>query len=160
MSDNYLRLIALDPAFVPERSAAIEAEAFIRQALPKADAIEAEYYSKPIFIDQGSNLDAVICPRCGKRLDFGIAPDGEALVEWFSDIVARFDETPPENTTVSMACCGAVVPFPELHFDWPAGWASFEISALNPGIVSVPEALVAQIEAILGCKVTCVWAHY
>ena len=60
-----------------------------------------------------------------------------------------------------MPCCGAVVPFTALTFDWPAGFARFRLSIDNPQVERpVATEIVRELERILGCSLTQVWALY
>jgi len=159
MSDNYLRLIPADPRYVPPDDLAAAAVGIASRALPDADVIQAERHAEPVFIDQGANLEAIICPAC--RLRTVIFGQDDAIQQWWDELVDALQGTSAADVEVHMACCGATVLFPELEFDWPAGVASFEISVRNPGIGNpLDEAVVAQIEVTLGCRVKQVWAHY
>lgn len=48
-----------------------------------------------------------------------------------------------------------------LKFDWPAGFARFELSIWNPG-VDGPLSLdiIQKLEDHLKCKLIEIWAHY
>ena len=121
----------------------------------------AENHRHPVFIDQGSNLEAIICPACRARLSFHTAPNAQAVQQWWYSIAEQLEGANLANLQVAMMCCQSSVSFGDLGFDWPAGVASFEISVMNPGIAqALPEGLVRQLEGILGCRVRQVWAHY
>lgn len=163
MSDDYLRVIPVDARFVPATDLAQTAVGLLGPALPDADEIVAETYDHPVFIDQGVNLETVICPACSARLSFYPTEKAEAVRKWWHAITDPLDLSTQNvaNLRITMYCCGAFVLFSELTYDWPAGVASFEISILNPGIRgSLPEELLVKLESVLGCRVRQVWAHY
>jgi len=160
MSDNYLRLIPTDPHYIPPQEAIQRACALVTDALPNAHLVEVESHSQPVFIDQGNNLEAVLCPRCRTRLAL-YGAGAEATAEWWEAIADSLTRQNVASERVTMPCCGANIAFPELEFDWPAGVASFEISVRNPGIGNPLESdVIAHLERILRCHIRQVWAHY
>jgi len=68
MSDNYLKLIPFDIGFVPDERSHQEAINYLEQLTPDGEEVEVEVYSKVTFIDQGQNLEEVICPSCKASL--------------------------------------------------------------------------------------------
>jgi hypothetical protein len=159
MSDNYLRLIPDDPRFTPPRRAARAALQLLKQAV-RSDRVEAEYYATPVFIDQGTNLEAIICPLCARRHPLHDAPAAKATGKWWSSMSARLDRTNPADLRTRTPCCNRLVEFSRLTFDWPAGVASFELSLLNPNRGDLRPALLDRIRAMLGCAIRMVWARY
>jgi hypothetical protein len=161
VSDNYLRIVPIDPRFIPAESVAQAAVQMLGPAVLGADRVLAKNYGHPVFIDQGANLEAIVCPACGSRLLFHSAEDAESVREWWYAIADLLDEQNIADLSVNMRCCQASVLFADLDFDWPAGVASFEISILNPGISGpLPGDTVSSLEGALGCKVRQIWAHY
>ena len=161
MSDNYLRIIPTDPNLVPSEAVADQVVNLIGPAFPEADEVVAESHGHPVFIDQGANLEAVLCPTCGKRLRLDFADEVDPIRDWWHELTDPLESSNVTEVQARMPCCQAMVPFTALQFDWPAGVASFEISIMNPG---VPDALSSelqrQVETLLGSPVRYVWAHY
>jgi hypothetical protein len=159
MSDDVLKLIPTDPRYVPSEEAQQLAVAALEQLLPDGEMCEAETYDGITFVDQGQNISAVLCPACSKRLDFHEGDD--AVSDWWGTVTETSDDEELSTLIVQMPCCRASVPFTSLRFDWPAGFATFELSIWNP---NVPDNLsadeVAQLEKILGCSLIQVRAHY
>ena len=161
MSDNYLRIIPTDPNLIPPEAVADQIVKLLGPAFPEADEVVAESHGHPVFIDQGANLEAILCPACGKRLPLQPASEVDAIRDWWYGLTDPLGEGNVVQVQATMPCCQAVVPFSELQFDWPAGVASFEITILNPGVPDPPSAeLKQQVEALLGGPVKYVWAHY
>jgi hypothetical protein len=60
-----------------------------------------------------------------------------------------------------MPCCQNKVLSTDLTFDWPAGFAKFELSAMNPNINhDLPPEQIAELEVVLKCKLKQIRAHY
>ena len=156
MSDNYLRLVPSDPALVPSKEVATTFVNLVGNALPDAHEVLAESYGHPVFIDQGANLESIICPSCETTLPL----DSESNRDWWYEVSDDLENEDIRAVEVCMPCCGVVVPFEQLRFDWPAAVASFEISILNPNVRALPVDLLAELERALGCEIKQVWAHY
>ena len=67
MSDSYIRIIPVEPTFVPTKRAQKAAGTILRAAAPKADEVSSEGDDQITFRDAGENFDRVGCPACGKR---------------------------------------------------------------------------------------------
>jgi len=152
MSDNYLRIIPVDPHRTPPKDVAQRAVELVGPRFPEADEVVAKSYGHPIFIDQGANLEAIICPACAARLAFYSPDKAGAARAWWYGVTDPLEEHSVMDVVVAMTCCRAQVPFCDLRYDWPAGVASFEISVMNPGVSEplIPEQQ-ADLEMILGC---------
>jgi hypothetical protein len=161
MSDNYLRIIPAEPKLVPPEAVATRILALVRPAFPEADTVAAESHPHPVFVDQGANLEAVLCAACRRRLQCEPTAEASAVWDWWLDLADRLRDGSVADVQVTMPCCQAVVPFTALEFDWPAGVASFEISIMNPGVSGGPSVdLQRQLEVLIGCPIKCIWAHY
>jgi hypothetical protein len=84
-----------------------------------------------VFIDQGANLEAIVCPACGERLEFQPAQELDPIREWWYGVTDPLGQGNVAKVEATMPCCQAVVPFATLQFEWPAGIASFEVSIMN-----------------------------
>jgi hypothetical protein len=161
VSDNYLRIIPVEPTLIPPEATARNAVERIGPLFPDSDEVVAKSYGHPVFIDQGANLEAIICPSCGARLPFYPADLAEHLRAWWDDIADPLDEVNVADLRVTMICCRASVLFSDLSYDWPAGVASFEISIMNPGRADgLSGSELTELQEILGCQVKQIWAHY
>ena len=161
MSDDYLKVIPAEPAHVPPSHLHQKAVEYLERLLPRSDEFEARTYDEVTFIDQGSNLEAIICPSCGTRLKIESDAQDDPAASWWDDFGDRLGEARADLVSTTLPCCGATVKATDLIFDWPAGFASFEISVLNPSVAGkLSAAAMADLESILGCKLRQVWAHY
>jgi len=147
VSDDYLRLIPTDPRWTPDRVSADRGLAALRELAPRADNYESEYLQAVTFIDQGANFEEIRCPRCADAIS----------LEWFKDEMGRlaFDDL-----SATTPCCTTPLSLNDLDFRWPAGFASFELSAMNPGRTQLTEAERQRVERALGHPVREIWAHY
>src|SRR5258708_2739613 len=69
MPDNVLKLIPVDPQYVPEASVRLEARHFLASLVPDAERVEVIVTDQVGFVDQGANFERVLCPNCGSELD-------------------------------------------------------------------------------------------
>lgn len=165
MSDNWLIFIPTSPSYVPPVGVRDEALELFRSMVTGADEVNALVYDKVFFIPSGENLSTAFCPRCGSELP----------VEWWKramNLAGGIDPDAGENNTrdwrisddlssleVTVPCCGASMSLNDMNYDWPSGFAHFALEALwPPG--DLTEEQIARLEAVLGCKLRKIWAHY
>lgn len=161
MSDDYIRLIPAEPTYVPPSHLHQKALEHLERLLPKGEDFEVHTYDAVTFIDQGENLEAIVCPSCGTRMKLEHFVEDDPTRVWWDELWDRLDEHPAESVSMVIPCCGATVKAMDLTFDWPAGFARFELSVLNPNISeNLSAAQLAGLESILGCQLRQVWAHY
>lgn len=125
MSDFYASVIPSDATWQPTAETANEAEAYVWRVFPDPDGVHqevtVEFYDRITAVDAGENLERINCPRCGIDIP----------VDWYSHLL---EETEGEfdNLNVTVPCCNALIPLDTLEFDWPCGFARFEIAVANP----------------------------
>ncbi|MEV0564888.1 hypothetical protein [Dactylosporangium sp. NPDC050588] len=154
MSDFYASAIPTNATWQPTPEAANEAEAYVWRVFPDPDGVQqevtVEFYDRITAVDAGENLERITCPRCGSDIP----------VDWYSDLL---EETEGEfdNLNVTVPCCSAPVPLDTLGFDWPCGFARFEIAVANPARAECqfnPDELT-QLAIILGHPVRQILTH-
>lgn len=155
MSDNYLRLIATEPSWQPTKTAAQRAVEVVSSLAPGADSVEAEFLDAVTFIDQGANLERVLCPGCQGELD----------LDWWSEEMSRsgsgeLGDSTFTNLTVSTPCCAVSTSLNELVYEWPAGFARFEVAVLNPQRGWLEPDELNRVADTLGHPLKQVMAHY
>jgi len=175
MSDNYLRIIPINPDFVPTEEAQIDAyrqfgclaygkplPEFHLQTISDKDGelvraghrdwcLLMRVFDQPHFIDNGCNLERVSCPLCGALLTFEF---------WHEELdkASNHHFTHFTDLRCTLACCGASVSLNDLDYEWPVGFARFELEALE-GRRLVSEE-ISQLEQIIGCSLRQIMAHY
>ncbi|HEX6469751.1 MAG TPA: hypothetical protein VF069_11700 [Streptosporangiaceae bacterium] len=155
MSDGYIRLIPTDQNWQPTPAAAASAVTYVARLFSGPnDAVEKvshEFYDRVTLIDAGENTVQITCSRCG----------GEISVRWFFDLVEENGES-FDHLDVTVPCCGVVVSLDNLRYEWPVGFARFEVSAMNPtrAKYELDAEELANVTALLGHPVAQILAHY
>lgn len=149
MSDAYLRLIPSSPDFVPDKNSIDRAILLLREDFSGPGEIHFEISDSLRFIDQGVNLERVMCPCFNETLD----------LEWWQNAMDKAYKTEFQNLVVKVPCCGRDTSLNDLIYYWPAGFARFSIEISNPRL-EVADLRIHQIETILGTPLRKIWAHY
>jgi hypothetical protein len=61
---------------------------------------------------------------------------------------------------ITTPCCRATTSLNELRYDWPEGFARFELAAVEPEVYQVDEDLHRQLEECLGSPLRIIRQHY
>jgi hypothetical protein len=149
MSDIWLRIIPSDPKYVPPAAAAREAEASFRGMVRGAEQVAGRHAGTIEFVDCGSNLESARCPACGQDL---LEDDS------WQGLMDEASESGFAKLSVVAPCCGTNISLNDVKYDWPCGFASFVLEAMNPG-GELTEQQVAELASKLGCAVRVVRAH-
>jgi hypothetical protein len=121
VSDDYIRLIPTQVTWKPTESAAESAASYVTGLFAgvngSADEVTTEFYDEVAFIDSGVNTSTAKCRSCGNSVD----------LEWVFEVV---DERGADlsHLDVNLPCCEATTSLNDLEYDWPMGFASFEIA--------------------------------
>lgn len=156
VSDSYIRLIPTNPGWQPAHGAAAAAAAYVASLFSGPDdaveKVEYTFYDRMTLIDAGENTSHITCSRCGR--DIGL--------DWLGDVVRANGGPSFDHLDVTVPCCGAVVPLNSLHYDWPIGFARFEVSAMNPTRpqYELDAEELAKTADLLGHPVTQILTHY
>lgn len=159
MSTDMLKLIPADPQYIPTPGTHAKAVERLQALLPEGREFEAESFDKVTFIDAGENTESVVCPACKRKSE--LSSDNTA--KWWHSLMDDLEQNAwgPEGLKTAMPCCNRQVDVMTLSFDWPAGFARFEINISDPNIArNLTTEELRDIEAILGCKLQQVRAHY
>lgn len=155
VSDDWIRLIPTDASWEPKQSSVERAVAYVVSLFAgpgdSADEVTAEFYPDVALIDSGVNTSSFTCRACSSVTD----------VTWAFDVVNdRWSDL--TDLDVVLPCCGVASNLNDLAYDWPLGFARFEISVLN-GARSRYEldgSELRQVGQLLGHSVRQVLAHY
>jgi hypothetical protein len=150
MGETSLSIIPTVPDWTPDGEAAAAAMDVLRELCPKAAEVGARWHEEVRFIDQGENFECVRCPACDTELERGwwIEQMDLAYLTRFTDLSTR---TP---------CCHTATSLNDLRYDWPAGFATFEITARDPDRGPLTSAEIARISDTLGHPTRAVISHY
>ena len=151
MSSNWLSFIPLDPNQVPDVAARREVLELYRSFVPRADEVEERVSAAPEFVGAGPNLERITCPVCGRQIEF----------EWWGAAMNNAYSVGYgfTNLMVNVPCCGEHLSLNDLQYDWPAGFARFELRARNPDVPNLPLEQTEMLEKTLGCKLKTIWTH-
>ncbi len=154
MSDDILSVIPSAPTWQPDRAVGDRAAAIVEELAPGVpDGVEVEievtWYDSITAVPCGENLEKIGCPHCGASID----------TEWWTDLVDTHAEDGFASLAVEVPCCGAATSLDALEYDWPCGFARFEIAVWNPERSWFSEEELDAIGAALGHPVRQVRAH-
>ncbi|MBL7495833.1 hypothetical protein I6A84_24070 [Frankia sp. CNm7] len=154
MSDDVLSVIPTDPWWQPEASQAERARGLVTTLVPwNPDSIEPEvsltWHESVALVDCGANLERITCPRCENEVD----------TDWWRALLDDRYEDGFNDLSAVLPCCGRQSSLADLHYDWPCGFARFEIEIWNPGRSWLTEGELAAIAAEIGHPVRQVMAH-
>jgi hypothetical protein len=155
VSDFYIRLIPTDLRWQPTPEAAAAAAVYVAGLFegPGDDVedIEYEFYERVTLIDAGENTERITCPLCA----------GGIGTEWFYGLIEENGES-FESLDVVVPCCRETVRLDGLRYEWPVGFARFEVSAMNAtrARYQLDERELGDVAGLLGHPVTQILAHY
>ncbi len=148
MSDNYLRLVPLDPEWIPSPDIAEKAVCILFKMLPAAAHVCSRVENGVVFYDAGGNTETISCPTCGSELG-----------DWWGEAMAAAIASGFTNLSVVTPCCDAQTSLNDLDYVWPAAFGSFVLEATNPGVSAFTDAQRAALEEALGARLKTVWQH-
>ncbi|WP_155344655.1 hypothetical protein [Acrocarpospora pleiomorpha] len=154
MSDDVLSIIPADPYWQPERDAAERAAALAAELAPGTPdgvdvEIEVTWHESLTVVDCGSNLIKIGCPLCAASID----------TEWWAELTEVRDEEGFTTLAIQVPCCGGQTSLDALDYDWPCGFARFEIAIWNPDRGWFNDKELAAFANALGHPVRQVIAH-
>lgn len=153
MSADVLSVIPTDPYWQPDRSAADCATAVVADLVPGLPGAEVEidvtWHDQLTAVDCGENLERIGCPRCGSSID----------TEWWADLLEAHCEDGFPHLAVQAPCCGAETSLDLLDYDWPCGFARFEIAIWDPELIWFSAEELALVATALGHPVRQIRAH-
>jgi hypothetical protein len=151
MSTSVLKVIPIDPKWTPGPAEREKARALLLRYVPESPEVIAVVREHVEFIDQGGNFERILCPGCGEEL----------VTEWWQSAMDKAYEGHFEDLRVRTPCCRSATTLNELKYEWAAGFARFSIEARDPNrSEELSKEEMGGLEALLGCRLRQVWAHY
>ena len=151
MSDDYIHIIPLEPGIVPDEDKREAAVTYLRSIAPQAAEILPTVTEHLEFIHCGGNFGKIRCPSCGSVLKLDI---------WQDWMEADFGEKGFTLTQHSMPCCDTKHSLHNLAYEWPNGFARYDLRAMNPRIGKLTDEHRIRLEEILGCPVRVIYEHF
>jgi hypothetical protein len=149
VSDNWLRLIPTEPAWVPDREAQARIEAAFAALVPRAAEVTVETHEEAVFVDCGGNFESIHCPVCGAAL---------TIASW-QEMMDAASATRFTALDMPAPCCGTSVSLNDLRYQWPMGFARWEISARSPDRRALTDAEIRGLEHAVGHSLRQIWQH-
>lgn len=154
MSENILSVIPADPFWQPAPEAADAAMEVLQRLTPQLEGfVTTEYriswHEEVAAVDCGENLQRIGCSACDEAIG----------LEWWCDLLEDRFETGFTDLVVAVPCCGANVSLTDLGYDWPCGFARFELEVWNPNRDGLTDAELAEVAAALGSDIRQILAH-
>lgn len=153
MSENILSIIPTDPRWQPEPEAADRARALLAQLAPNPDRTDdeltAEWHETITVVDCGANLERITCPQCGSAID----------TEWWGDLLEERFEDGFDDLATTAPCCGRHTTLDKLAYEWPCGFARFELAVWSPGRDWLTDQELSTLAQALGHPVRQILAH-
>jgi|ERR1041385_6279 hypothetical protein len=152
MSDDYVYVIPSEPGLVPDEASGHSTVRYFRSIAPRAGEITVFVSDHLEFIHCGGNFGKILCPSCGASIGL------ESWQDWMNkDFQGR-----GKGFTLSrraLPCCGVHSSLHDLNYEWPQGFARFNVCAQNPGIGKLSGKQRRRFEQILGCPVRVIYEH-
>lgn len=150
MSAHFLVVIPQDPkASLPEGALALRDSLAL---MAGTDEARVKDFQRLQFIDCGENFERVLCPKCREEL---------STAWWGKQMDNCWDEDRGFKLHAhAMPCCGAAIALDGLVYEPSQGFASWFVSARNPGRKALTDTEMRELEAIAGLKLIAISQMY
>ena len=111
--------------------------------------IEVRRYDVINVVDCGGNLERITCPHCAAEIG----------TRWWAGLLEERAESGFDDLTASLPCCDCPALLTDLVYEWPCGFARFEIEIWNPSRDWFTDAELTAISEALEHPVRQVLAH-
>ncbi|MBI5793633.1 hypothetical protein HZA87_00905 [Candidatus Uhrbacteria bacterium] len=149
MSESILKLIPTNPNYVPSDQIIKKVRNLFPSIFPHAQRFDFRTAENVEFIDPGANFESVSCPFCGSPVD----------ISWWQEAMDQAAGNKFSDLKINTPCCGKSSSLNNLIYNWPAGFAKFTLSVIDPGHDPADEEIHA-LEDALQCRVKKIIAHY
>ena len=153
MSENVLSIIPTDPRWQPGHQRVVRARLLLAKLAPDPDRdesdLKAAWHETITVVDCGGNLERITCPLCGAVID----------TEWWGDLLEERCDAGFDNLIATVPCCGGHASLNDLEYEWPCGFARFELALWNPGRDRLTDQELSAIAHALGHPVRQILAH-
>lgn len=149
MAEKIIKLIPVDPGWVPDFKTQQVAQEQLTAFLPQADEILVFVTDEIEFVDPGQNLKQIACPNCNSMLE----------ESWWLTAMEQAAQTGYSDLTAELPCCHRRISLNDLIYQAPAGFARFIVEAHNPQ-TSLEKADIEKLELLIGTKLRYIVADY
>ncbi len=152
MSDDYVYVIPEEAGLVPDEAKRRSAVAYFRSIAPRAGEVTISVSDHLEFIHCGANFGKIRCPSCGGLMELHTWQD------WMNEDF----QGKGQGFVLSkrpLPCCGAQSSLHDLKYEWPQGFARFNVCAENPSIGKLSQEQCRRFDQLLGCPVRIIYEH-
>lgn len=149
MSDNWVRLVPIEPNWTPAPEAVERAREIWASLVSTAEDVVARYEEGVVFYDASGNSETVSCPVCRSEL----------ATSWWSNAMDQAYMLNFTNLGIVVPCCGARTSLNDLLYDGPAAFGCFSLEAKNPNLAAIPESGRLAVERALQMSLKAIWQH-
>lgn len=142
--------------FLPAVGKIEEGRALLWVFVEVANEIYVQSSVEPHAIGSCSDLSTLTCPHCRASLDL----DLDTHDEWWYETQCRINGTNPLSASIRMPCCGSEPLISELDLGDDMQFGCFHFEVDDPLNFPLTEAQLEELEAHLGCKMTCSGNYY
>jgi hypothetical protein len=155
--DSSLRFHAVDPTAELAGSAVGPVTDRLRRAFPDAGDVIVQRWETTQLIDNGANLDRVVCPTCGDEID-----------GWGELMDDAWDGVGFGDLSIVTPCCGTATSLEQLTYEWPLGFGRYSLDVHEPGsnwftphrpVPGDAVMLLADLIETTGHRLGVVWRH-
>lgn len=147
MAEYLVKIVPKDPFCKISEPILKKAQEFLKSIL-LCDSIKFECYDTPVFIDCGSNLEQIICPKCNANLNFS----------WWEKAMNQAFENQFMSLETELPCCKKMVSLNNLKYHFPCAFACCTITVSN-SISDVEDEIVDHVQKILCTEIRVIKAH-
>ena len=148
MSDYIIKIIPENALFCMSTEEAAKTTRWLKQKIA-ASQIVCRVTDAPQFVDCGSNLERIICPKCGADIS----------LDWWSESMdALYVNGAFRTLMVKTPCCQRDISLNDLDYHFLCGYSCIEYDIHNP-IVNVDDSLIQELEDQFGIKTRIIRCH-
>lgn len=151
MSDDYIIIIPEMPEYLPDPEIQSKCLSYFHSIVPDSTEISNITSNFIQFVNCGENFEYIKCPSCNKTLDVEI---------WQCWMSMDYAEKGFNLNFHKMFCCGIKHTLHELKYQWPQGFAKYQLSALNSNIGQISNIQRRTFEKLLACPVRIIYRRY
>lgn len=148
MSDDFLVFIPNKADYAPPEPAQDRALQKLKNIFGQDIEIECETFPELQFVSCFENFERIFCPVCGAEI---------SIEDWHEQFDSAY-ESEFKDLKFITPCCNAKSSLNDLVYDWPQGFAHFEIRVMNPAD-DISDKDLQLLSDILGCGIRKIWQH-
>lgn len=147
MSEHIIKIITSNPYDIISLETLEEVKSFLISNI-SCDYINVECNEYPVFVDCGSNLETIFCPKCETELSF----------DWWGNKMNIASKCSFQHLEIELPCCTKIVSLNDLKYNYKCGFSCSVIEIFNP-TNEFNQQIINSIQMILGTNINLINAH-